>query len=89
MIASQNLATTCSVLHSILDLLDGPRGENRTFIHDSLLAYDGSSPIVRAIADLTENLTNGELSWPEYGNRCRTLIAGHTCGGRDGTSQMS
>lgn len=89
MIASQNVTTTCSVMHLILDLLDGPRGENRTSIHDLLIAYDGSSPIVRAIADLTENLTNGEMSWPEYGRHCRTLIAGHTCGGGDGTSQMS
>jgi len=86
--ASQNAATTCDVLHPILDLLDGPRGENRTFIHDLLNGYDGASPIVRAITELTEDLTNGEMSWPDYGKRCRTIIAVHNCGEGDGKSKM-
>lgn len=89
MIPSQNIVTTCAVLHPILDLLDGPRGENRTFIHELLRDYHGESPIVGAVTDLTERVTHGEIKWPEYTERCRVLIAGHQCGGDDATSEMS
>jgi hypothetical protein len=83
---TQNL---CDVLHPILALLDGPRGENRTLIYDHLSAYRGSSAIVRAITDLTEDVTNGDISWPEYGNRCRDIIAHHNCGGSHAARHLS
>ena len=45
--------------------------------------------MVRAIADLTEDVTNGEISWTEYGNRCRDIIAHHNCEGINATRDRS
>jgi hypothetical protein len=69
----------CELFHTILPLLDGPRGESRTLIHEALASYRGRENRVVTVANLTEAVTNGELEWAEYVRRCRYSIEGHTC----------
>jgi hypothetical protein len=70
---------TCAILHATLLLLNGPRGENRTGICALLAGYGGRSPVVNAVINLTEAVTDGQLSWFDYCVRCRRLIGTHKC----------
>jgi hypothetical protein len=70
---------TCEILHPILPLLESPRSESRTLICSILIGYDGKSPIVRSLCDLTEDVTDGQINWWDYCERCRRLIATHAC----------
>ena len=54
-------------------LLEGPRS-NRTVIHQLLLAAPIEDRRVRRIADLTESLTMGTLTWPDYVSEVRPIL---------------
>jgi hypothetical protein len=69
----------CEFAHSIEPLLNGLRGENRTLIYDRLSVCHSRSPVVGAIRDLTEDVTDGVLDWPAYCDSCHRVIALHQC----------
>lgn len=55
-------------------LLEGPVSPNRTLIHELLYRCEVSHPLLEQIADLTENVTMGEMEWKVYIEEARTLL---------------
>jgi len=77
--AMTRIREVCELVHPILGFLEGPRGENRTRICSILSPYRGRSTLVDALRNLTEEVTNGVLSWPDYCQQCRRIIKTHQC----------
>jgi N-glycosylase/DNA lyase len=57
---------TLKVMESIRELLSGSRGEVRTLVYQALRDLTFKHRRVETMRDLTESVTQGELSWRRY-----------------------